>query len=165
MPEPEAIRIRLAAQLHDIGKTAIPDSILDKPAALNDDEWAFIRRHTLIGERIIAAAPALSHTANLVRSSHERVDGAGYPDGLRGTDIPLGSRIIAVCDAYDAMVAPRSYRSQLGHAAATEELRRCAGSQFDLDVVTAFCAIERDDDPLAAEIAHYRPHHCLPAAD
>jgi diguanylate cyclase (GGDEF)-like protein len=153
----EATRIGLAAQLRDIGKTAIPESILAKPGPLNDEEWAFMRRHTLIGERIIAAAPALAHTANLVRSSHERLDATGYPDGLAGTDIPVGSRIIAVCDAYDAMVAPRPYRAQLSPSDATTELRRCAGTQFDPDVVTAFCAIDLDDDPIAAEIAQYRP--------
>ena len=139
--EAEVTRIGLAAQLHDIGKTAIPESILSKPSALNDEEWAFMRRHTLIGERIIAAAPSLAHTANLVRSSHEWLDGTGYPDGLAGEDIPLGSRIIAVCDAYDAMVAPRPYRSQSHPRAGNLELRRCAGTQFDPAVVEAFCAI------------------------
>jgi diguanylate cyclase (GGDEF)-like protein len=153
----EATRIGLAAQLHDIGKTAIPESILAKPGPLNDEEWAFMRRHTLIGERIIGAAPSLAYTANLVRSSHERFDGHGYPDGLAGTEIPLGSRIIAVCDAYDAMTAPRPYRAQFSPGDATIELRRCAGTQFDPDVVDAFCAINPDEDPLAAEIAQFRP--------
>jgi diguanylate cyclase (GGDEF)-like protein len=90
LPDHEVTRIRLAAQLHDIGKTAIPESILARPGPLNDEEWAFMRRHTLIGERIIAAAPSLAHTAVLVRSSHERIDGNGYPDRLSGPDIPLG---------------------------------------------------------------------------
>jgi diguanylate cyclase (GGDEF)-like protein len=138
--EPEIDRIGLAAQLHDIGKTGIPESILMKPGPLDEDEWAFMRRHTLIGERIIAAAPSLAHTASLVRSSHERPDGAGYPSGLVDSEIPLGSKIIAVCDAYDAMIAPRPYRQPVSTAEAVAELRRCAGTQFDPAVVEAFCA-------------------------
>jgi diguanylate cyclase (GGDEF)-like protein len=95
--------IRQAAELHDIGKVAVPDAILHKPVPLDPAEWAFIRRHTLIGEKIVAAAPDLARVARLVRSSHENYDGTGYPDALKGREIPLGSRIIAVCDAYDAM--------------------------------------------------------------
>jgi HD-GYP domain-containing protein (c-di-GMP phosphodiesterase class II) len=134
----EAEQIRLAAELHDVGKVAIPDAILHKPAPLDESEWAFIRRHTLIGERIIAAAPDLRHVATLVRSSHERIDGTGYPDGLAGEDIPLGSRIIAVCDAFDAMTSNRPYRQRTHEDAAITELRRCAGSQFDGAVVERF---------------------------
>jgi diguanylate cyclase (GGDEF)-like protein len=141
LPDHEITGIGLAAQLHDIGKAAIPESILEKPAPLDSDEWAFMRRHTLIGERIIAAAPSLAHTAHLVRSSHERFDGSGYPDGLAGTDIPLGARIIAVCDAYDAMIAPRPYREPKAIPDALIELRSCSGSQFDPDVVDAFAAL------------------------
>src|SRR5581483_11595652 len=99
-------------------------SILNKPGALDDDEWQFIRRHTIIGERIVRAASSISHAAPLIRSSHERVDGAGYPDSLRGDEIPLGARIIAVCDAFDAMIADRSYRPGLSVPTALEELRR-----------------------------------------
>jgi two-component system cell cycle response regulator len=161
----EVTRIGLAAQLHDIGKTAIPESILAKPGPLNEVEWAFMRRHTLIGERIVAAAPSLAHTGNLVRSSHERFDGTGYPDRLAATDIPLGARVIAVCDAYDAMIAPRPYRTQSSPTDAISELRRCAGAQFDPDVVDAFCAINPDDDPLAAKIAHHGPPSPTPASD
>jgi two-component system, cell cycle response regulator len=126
-----------AAALHDIGKMAIPDSILDKPGALSGAEWALIRRHTLIGERILAAAPALERSAKLVRWSHERIDGTGYPDGLTAADIPLGSRIILVADAFDAMVSERTYGTRLSHAEALDELHRCAGSQFDAAVVAA----------------------------
>jgi diguanylate cyclase (GGDEF)-like protein len=132
---------RLAAELHDVGKAAIPDAILDKPGALDDREWDFVRRHTLIGERIVRAAPALAHVADIVRSSHERFDGAGYPDGLAGGRIPLGSRVVAVCDAYDAMTSQRVYRHPVSAAEALAELRRCAGTQFDPDVVDAFCAV------------------------
>jgi diguanylate cyclase (GGDEF)-like protein len=132
---------RLAAELHDVGKAAIPDAILDKPGALDDREWDFVRRHTLIGERIVRAAPALAHVADIVRSSHERFDGAGYPDGLAGTQIPMGSRVVAVCDAYDAMTSQRVYRRAVSPAEALAELRRCAGTQFDPAVVEAFCAV------------------------
>ena len=101
--------VRQAAQLHDIGKVAIPEAILHKPGPLDDDEWAFMRRHSEIGERIIGEAPALARVAAMVRSSHERFDGTGYPDGLAGKDIPLGARIVAVCDAFDAMITERPY--------------------------------------------------------
>jgi diguanylate cyclase (GGDEF)-like protein/putative nucleotidyltransferase with HDIG domain len=144
--------VRHAAALHDVGKMAIPDAILDKPAALDDDEWQFIRRHTIIGERIVAAAPALRPVGALVRSSHERWDGAGYPDNLVGEDIPLGARIVSVCDAFDAMVADRPYRAGMDAADALAELERCAGSQFDPAVVAAFAAAwgEREMLPAAA---------------
>ena len=137
----EARHTRLAAELHDVGKAAIPDAILDKPAALDDREWDFVRRHTLIGERIVRAAPALAHVADIVRSSHEHFDGAGYPDGLAGEQIPLGSRVVSVCDAYDAMTSQRVYRQPVSAADALAELRRCAGTQFDPVVVDAFCAV------------------------
>jgi two-component system cell cycle response regulator len=128
-----------AAELHDVGKTAIPDAILNKPGPLDDSEWEFIRRHTLIGERILAAAPALRFTAEIVRSSHERFDGTGYPDRLARENIPLAARIIAVCDAYDAMTSGRPYRPAMTPAAALTELRQCAGAQFDPIVVERFC--------------------------
>ena len=136
----------LAAELHDVGKTAIPDAILNKPGPLDDDEWEFMRRHTVIGERIILAAPSLAPTAELVRSSHERFDGTGYPDALRGEEIPLGASIIAVCDAFDAMVSERPYRDAMSPADALVELRRCAGTQFDPGVVEAFCAVAEESD-------------------
>jgi diguanylate cyclase (GGDEF)-like protein len=135
---PEQERILVAARLHDIGKTAIPDSLLEKRGPLSEDEWAFMRRHTLIGQRIVGAAPALAPAGELIRSSHERVDGTGYPDALRGDEIPLGSRIIAVCDAYDAMISTRVYRAAMSREAALRELARHAGSQFDPAIVRAF---------------------------
>jgi diguanylate cyclase (GGDEF)-like protein/putative nucleotidyltransferase with HDIG domain len=133
----EVEQVRHAADLHDVGKVAIPDAILDKPGPLDDDEWTFMRRHTIIGERIVAAAPALSTVAALVRASHER-HGRGYPDGLAGDAIPLGARIVSVCDSFDAMVADRPYRRAMPHDKALLELRKCAGSQFDPAVVEAF---------------------------
>lgn len=137
----EVENIRQAAELHDVGKVAVPDAILEKPGPLTDDEWAFIRRHTVIGERIIGAAPALRRTAALVRGSHENVDGTGYPDGLAGERIPLGSRIISVCDAFHAMTTNRPYRGAIDEASAIAELRRCAGSQFDCAVVEHLCGV------------------------
>jgi diguanylate cyclase (GGDEF)-like protein/PAS domain S-box-containing protein len=138
LPDEERAPLLQAASLHDVGKAAIPDEILNKAGALDDEEWGFMRRHTVIGERILSAAPALTVASKLVRLSHERWDGKGYPDGLRGTDIPLGARIIAVCDAYDAMVSDRPYRASLGSAEALAELNRCAGTQFDPAVVEVF---------------------------
>jgi two-component system cell cycle response regulator len=127
-----------AAELHDIGKMALPDAILDKPGPLDAEEWAFMQRHTVIGERILGAAEALRPVATIVRSSHERWDGDGYPDGLAGERIPLGARIVFVCDAFDAMVADRAYRSGKTPDEALAELRACAGTQFDPSVVAAF---------------------------
>ena len=141
LPEFEASCTRLAAELHDIGKAAIPETILGKPTSLDAEELEFIRRHTLIGERILRAAPSLAHTADLVRSSHEWVDGTGYPDGLRGDEIPLGARLIAVCDAFDAMISKRPYREALTQEAALAELRRGAGTQFDTAIVDLVCGL------------------------
>ncbi|HEX3978720.1 MAG TPA: diguanylate cyclase [Solirubrobacteraceae bacterium] len=129
-----------AAELHDVGKLGIPDAILDKPGPLNDDEWRLMRQHSAIGERILNADPVMQPVARLVRASHERWDGTGYPDGLAGTAIPLGARIIAVCDALDAMTSDRCYQSGRTLPDALAELRRCAGTQFDPDIVTALCA-------------------------
>ncbi len=145
LAEDQLESIRHAAELHDVGKVGIPDAILSKPGALDAEEWAFMRRHTIIGERIVAGAPALAHVARLVRSSHERWDGAGYPDGLEGEATPIGSRIIAVCDASDAMRSERSYKSALSAADALAELRRCAGTQFDPTVVEAYCTVIADE--------------------
>ena len=130
-----------AASLHDVGKVAIPDSILNKPGPLTDEEWDLMRTHTIVGERILSAAPALADAARIVRSTHERYDGWGYPDGLSADAIPLGARIIAVCDAFDAMVSPRPYRTRVDHADAINELIRCSGTQFDPKVVDAFRAV------------------------
>ncbi|HJU03493.1 MAG TPA: diguanylate cyclase, partial [Actinomycetes bacterium] len=131
-------QLRQAAELHDVGKLAIPEELLHKPGPLEAEELAFVRRHPLIGERIIGAAPALAPAARLVHATHEHFDGRGYPDGLAGDQIPLGARIIAVCDAFTAMTSPRPYAPQLTVSEAIAELRRCAGTQFDPTVVDAF---------------------------
>jgi diguanylate cyclase (GGDEF)-like protein len=138
LPEEDLIAIRQAADLHDIGKMGIPDAILQKPGPLTPEEWAFMHQHTIIGQRIVSVAPALVRVGDLIRSSHERFDGAGYPDGLAGEEIPIGSRVIAVCDAYEAIVSDRPYRAARTPEEALAELRRCAGEQFDPAVVAAF---------------------------
>jgi two-component system cell cycle response regulator len=128
-----------AAELHDVGKLGVPDAIVDKPGPLDEDEWAQMRRHPEIGERILNADPAMQPIARLVRASHERWDGMGYPDGLAGSAIPLGARIIAACDALEAMTSDRCYQAARPLPDALAELRRCAGEQFDPDVVVALC--------------------------
>ncbi len=133
--------IRLAAELHDVGKLAIPDEILNKPGPLSDDEWTFMQRHAEIGEHIILSAPSLAPAAQLVRSSHERHDGTGYPDGLRADEVAIGAKIIAICDAYDAMVNDRVYRTAMSQPEALAELRRCAGTQFDPAIAELTCSI------------------------
>jgi HD-GYP domain-containing protein (c-di-GMP phosphodiesterase class II) len=137
---PQLDDLERAAELHDIGKIAIPDTILNKPGPLDDEEWRFMRRHTLIGESMLSAAPALHAAAKIVRSSHERYDGGGYPDGLASNEIPLASRIVFVCDAFHAMTSNRPYGPADSVEAALAELSECAGSQFDPAVVKAFRA-------------------------
>jgi diguanylate cyclase (GGDEF)-like protein len=133
--------LELTAELHDVGKLAVPDSILSKPGALTEEEWPFIFRHTLVGERILSSAPSLVRIARLVRSTHERIDGQGYPDGLEGESIPKLSRIVSACDAFLAMTEDRPYRVAMSPDDAIEELRRCAGTQFDPEVVEALIAV------------------------
>jgi putative nucleotidyltransferase with HDIG domain len=152
--------LRHAAPLHDIGKVGIPDAILNKDDRLTAGEWEFVRNHTILGERILQGAPALRPIARLVRASHERWDGSGYPDRLRGEEIPLGARIVSVCDAYEAMVTERSYRVAMSREGACQELRRCAGAQFDPAVVEAFLAVIEDGgDDGAVDAAHMAAAH------
>ena len=163
-PQHEVRQIGLAATLHDVGKTAIPASILAKPGPLDEHEWEFVRRHPLIGERIALAAPALEHIAPLIRSSHERFDGHGYPDGLKGQSIPIGSRIIAVCDAFDAMSAGRPYRHAMSLETAVAELRRHSATQFDPTVVVALCEQLNAHQRALASASAAKPSLCLRAA-
>jgi diguanylate cyclase (GGDEF)-like protein len=131
-----------AGDLHDVGKLGIPDEILTKPGALSEQEWTFMKQHTVMGEQIIAAAgPSLERIGPLVRASHERWDGHGYPDGLAGEEIPLGARIITICDSFRAMLDERSYKPAMSIHDALWELRRCAGTQFDPQLVEVFCRI------------------------
>ena len=133
-----------AAQLHDLGKIAVPDEILRKAGPLDEREWAFVRQHPIVGERILRASPALRSAATVVRSAHEHWDGSGYPDGLAGEDIPLAARIVCACDAYVAMTSDRPYREALSPEEALNELMRLAGTQFDPDVVRVVVAHVRD---------------------
>ncbi|MDX6581014.1 MAG: hypothetical protein QOI10_198 [Solirubrobacterales bacterium] len=131
-----------AAELHDIGKAAIPERILHKRGPLDPDEWELIRSHTTIGQRIVAGAPAMTPVAELLRSTHERWDGAGYPDGLLGEEIPFGSRVIFVCDAFEAMTEDRPYRVAVSDEVALLEILIGAGTQFDPDVVDALVEVQ-----------------------
>jgi diguanylate cyclase (GGDEF)-like protein len=133
--------VERAAELHDIGKVAIPSAILTKAGHLGDEDWDFMRRHSIIGERILGGVPSFERVAPLVRSSHERWDGGGYPDGLAGEDIPIGARIIFVADAFCAMTETRPYAGARSVEASRQELRACSGTQFDPAVVTAFLAV------------------------
>jgi diguanylate cyclase (GGDEF)-like protein len=144
-------KLRLAAELHDVGKLAIPDVVLQKADPLDATEWEFIHSHTLIGQRILGSAPALRPIGAIVRSTHENWDGTGYPDRLAGEAIPLPARIVAACDAYSAMTSDRPYRGPRTPDDAVAELRRCAGQQFDPQVVELLCAVlEEQDEPPAA---------------
>jgi HD-GYP domain-containing protein (c-di-GMP phosphodiesterase class II) len=133
----------LAARLHDVGKLAIPDDILRKPGPLDEDEYEFVKQHTVMGERILGASPGWGRVAKIVRATHECWDGTGYPDGLAGADIPLAARIISVCDAFSAMTSHRPYRLPISSEAALDELRGRAGTQFDPEVVETFCALKQ----------------------
>jgi putative nucleotidyltransferase with HDIG domain len=131
--------------LHDIGKIGIPDSILRKPAKLDETEWGIIRRHTIHGAQIIAPIRKLAHVAPIIEYSHERYDGSGYPYGLKGEEIPIGARIIGVVDSYSAMRDERPYKKQFSHAQAINELKRNAGILFDPQVVNAFLYVLNND--------------------
>jgi diguanylate cyclase (GGDEF)-like protein len=141
--KPEAVDLIVkAGDLHDVGKLGIPDEIITKPGPLSTEEWEFMKQHTVMGEQIIAAAgPSLERIGPLVRASHERWDGMGYPDGLAGEEIPLGARIIAICDSFRAMMDERVYKPAMSLSDAINELRRCAGTQFDPALVEAFCRL------------------------
>jgi putative nucleotidyltransferase with HDIG domain len=133
--------VELAARFHDIGKVSVPVEILRKPGPLDDDEWQLMSRHAEWGAEMLHYLPGCKPIARIVRHHHERYDGGGYPDRLKGDDIPLASRIIAVCDAYGAMVTNRPYRRALHRLEALDELHRGAGSQFDPEVVAVVVKI------------------------
>ncbi|HEV8229995.1 MAG TPA: HD domain-containing phosphohydrolase [Candidatus Limnocylindria bacterium] len=137
----QSAMLRRGALLHDIGKIGVPDNVLRKPTALSEAEWATMKRHPEFGAKIIAGIPFLEEVARIVRHHHERWDGMGYPDGLKGERIPLGARIFAVGDSFDAMTSDRPYRRAMSIEAARDEVARCAGTQFDPAVVTAFMRI------------------------
>jgi putative nucleotidyltransferase with HDIG domain len=139
---PQLEHLSLAALLHDVGKISTPDSVLLKPAALDEEERAIVRLHSERGARLLAAVPEMEEVAAAVRHHHENYDGTGYPQRLAGERIPLASRIIHVADAYDAMTSPRPFRDALEHELAVRTLKDGAGSQFDPEVVAAFCGLE-----------------------
>jgi HD-GYP domain-containing protein (c-di-GMP phosphodiesterase class II) len=138
LPDREVERIRVASLLHDLGKLAVPDEILSKPGELAEPEWRVVAEHPRIGQVVLEQTGALRDAATIVLHHHEWFDGRGYPHGLRGEEIPVGARIVAIADAYEAMVAGRPYRTRIGHDEAIEELRRGAGVQFDPQLVDQF---------------------------
>ena len=153
----EAVRnVELGAVLHDIGKVRVPESILNKPAPLTDEEWVIMKTHPEIGEHILRPIQSLHGILSIVRHHHERWDGTGYPDGLSGRAIPLGARIVAVCDAYRAMTENRPYRAALSTSEARDQLETGAGTQFDAECVVAlFRALDRRES--VAAVVPLRP--------
>jgi diguanylate cyclase (GGDEF)-like protein len=143
----EMDRLRVASLLHDLGKLAVPGEILDKPAALSEAEWQTVGEHPRIGQVILEQATSMRDAIPIVLHHHERWDGTGYPHGLRGDEIPIGARIVAVADAYHAMVHGRPYRPAISHEMALAELRRHAGTQFDPTVVQVFTSVFSDTTP------------------
>ena len=148
MAEPDLQTLRFAAIFHDIGKIAVPEHILEKPAPLNEAEWSFVRQHPRIGQLIIDESGGLREAGKIILHHHERFSGHGYPHGLRGREIPLGSRIVAIAAAYDAMIRDRPYKSAISHDQALSELRRCSGTQFDPDLVAVFLLRFADVAPI-----------------
>jgi hypothetical protein len=140
----EAADLLAAARLHDIGKAWVPSELLEKAGPLSDEEWEVMRQHTLVGQRILSSVPELDEVGLLVRHSHERWDGGGYPDGLAGSDIPLGSRIIFCADAFHAIRCDRPYRAGRSAREAVAEINRCAGTQFDPRVAGALEQVVRE---------------------
>ena len=159
LPDSEIERIRVASLLHDLGKLAIPEEILTKPGELNDPEWRIVSEHPKIGQVILEQAGALRDAATIVLHHNEWFDGRGYPHGLAGEEIPVGARIVAIADAYEAMVAGRPYRDAISHEAAIVELRRHGGLQFDPQLVEAFAELFANGMPFIVEAdAHGHAH-------
>lgn len=144
LPAPDAELIAQAGLLHDIGKIGVPEVVLRKHGALDEDEWVLMRKHPLIGAQIVAPFEFFAGGTLTIRHHHERCDGTGYPDGLAGDAIPLGARIVAVADVFDALTSDRPYRAALPRAAALDELARQAGRTLDAPAVTAFLELARE---------------------
>ena len=148
LPDQEIERIRVAALLHDIGKIAVPEQILEKPSSLTDAEWNSVKQHPRIGQVILDEAGGLMDVGKIILHHHERFGGNGYPHGLRGREIPLGSRIVSIADAYDAMIQDRPYKRAISHDAALAELGRHAGGQFDPELVDIFVRLYAQRAPV-----------------
>jgi putative nucleotidyltransferase with HDIG domain len=163
--------LEIAALLHDVGKIAVPKEILNKPAALTDAEFEIMKSHTVEGQALLdRVGGLLARVGEIVRSCHERWDGAGYPDGLRGEEIPLASRVVFCCDAFSAMTTDRPYRKALSEETALEEIRRNAGTQFDPRVSQAVCKVVRSGQASANEsytdaVRAVLAGHSMPAAE
>jgi HD-GYP domain-containing protein (c-di-GMP phosphodiesterase class II) len=153
--EPELSRIRQGAILHDVGKIGVPDAILKKPGKLNPDEWEEMKRHPEMGYRMLQHIHFLEPALDIVLSHQERWDGSGYPRGLRGEEIPLGARIFAVVDTFDAMTSDRPYRPALSIQAAREEVARFAGIQFDPKIAEVFLSIPDETWRAIRERVHH----------
>ena len=169
LPDAEVDRIRIAALLHDVGKIAVPEDILEKPAALTSAEWRTVVQHPRIGQVILEQAASLKEAVPIILHHHERYGGHGYPYGLRANEIPLGARIVAIADAYDAMTHDRPYKRAMSHENAIEELRRHAGTQFDPELVGLFCDLyathaPEPDPAVLAMTAANGAHHAASAA-
>jgi putative nucleotidyltransferase with HDIG domain len=143
-----ARNVEFGALLHDVGKIVVPKEIINKPGRLDEREWEIIKTHTIEGQRMLERVGGfMREVGEIVRSSHERWDGEGYPDGLRGSAIPLEARIVSACDAFNAMTTTRSYRTAMGLSDALAELTRCSGTQFDPEVVDALVVLVSRESP------------------
>jgi HD-GYP domain-containing protein (c-di-GMP phosphodiesterase class II) len=161
LPDGELDRLRTASLLHDLGKLAIPEEILGKPSDLEAAEWRVVAEHPKIGQVVLEQAGALRDAAMIVLHHHEWYDGRGYPYGLAGVDIPVGARIVSICDAYEAMVGGRPYRAAISHEAAIAELRRMAGVQFDPELVEVFAEQFPNGVPWEPDTHVHTPLHAL----
>ena len=144
LPQTRLERLRICALLHDIGKIGLSDSVIRKPGPLGDEEWEMMKSHSELGATIVGHSPELADCAPAIRHHHEWWDGGGYPDGLKGEDIPQEARTIAIADAYDTMTGPRAYRQMVSSSEAIDELRRCADTQFDSHLVETFARLVRE---------------------
>lgn len=161
MGEIEIEDLEMAGLLHDIGKIGIPRSIICKPGKLTDDEFTMMKQHPEIGEKILNGIKRLDNATNWLNKHHERWDGRGYPFGVKGEEIPLPARILAVADTYDAMTSDRSYRKGLPHEVAVEEIKKCSGAQFDPEIAEAFLSIEKEIEKAKADPHGYYQKYSL----